>query len=320
MGSHVCIVMATLDGAAHLRAQLSSIAAQDHGDWSLVVGDDGSRDATPEIVAAFARDHPGRDVAWLPRREDRAPRGSAANFLRSAEAAPPGAWLAFCDQDDVWMPDRLSRALAVLEAAGPGPGGAGAGRVYASRTVHCDAGGRPGRASRLHARGPFLGNAFVQNILAGNTLVLDPAAAAWLRAGAQAARVAGVAHHDWWVYLQAMGLGARVANDARPGLFYRQHGANAMGAHRGAGAALDRAGRVRAGAYAAWMGANLAAMREAPLDWRPEARAMARLLEAWRAGAARSFAEPRRAGLRRQTRSGDLMLEAMARAGWLTAR
>lgn len=317
--SHVSIVMATLDGAAHLGAQLASIAAQDHRDWSLTVGDDGSRDATAAVVAGFAAAHPGR-VAWVAHPPGAPGRGSGGNFLRTAARAPEGAWLAFSDQDDVWLPGRLSRAVSVLSALAPGPGGAAAGRVYASRTLHCDAEGRPGRPSRRHPRGPSLGNAFVQNVLAGNTLVLDPAAAAVLRAGAPAALGAGVAHHDWWVYLQAMATGAAVTIDDRPGLLYRQHGGNLMGANRGAGVALARARQVWGGAWSGWVGANLDALAAHPAPLLPEARAMRDAFAAWRAEGGRSLAALRRMGLRRQTRAGDAMLEAAARAGRLAAR
>jgi len=47
-------------------------------------------------------------------------RGAAANFLsllrRAPERTPEGHWLAFSDQDDVWLPDKLSRGIAALEA------------------------------------------------------------------------------------------------------------------------------------------------------------------------------------------------------------
>jgi hypothetical protein len=211
--------------------------------------------------------------------------------------------------------------------------------------MHCDAAGRPTHPSRRHRKGPELGNSFVQNILAGNTLVLDPAAAATLRAGIPAALEAGVApevrgaevalevrkpgvtpeaceagvaHHDWWVYLQAMATGAAVTIDDRPGLLYRQHGGNLMGANRGLGVARQRARQLRGGDYSTWIGANLAALAAHPAPLLPEARAMLDAFMAWRASGSRSFAPLRRMGLRRQTKAGDLILEAMARAGMLS--
>ncbi|MBC7286396.1 glycosyltransferase, partial [Hoeflea sp.] len=62
--AHVAILMATYDGEAHLPAQLASLAAQDHPNWSLVVSDDGSRDATRRILDDFAA--AGHRVTVLP--------------------------------------------------------------------------------------------------------------------------------------------------------------------------------------------------------------------------------------------------------------
>lgn len=104
---HVAILMATRNGAEFLRAQLDSLAAQDHDDWSLWIGDDGSTDATRAIVEAFAHSHPQRTVSL----RDGPRRGSMANFL-SLLCAPDirADFFALADQDDVWLPVRLSRA------------------------------------------------------------------------------------------------------------------------------------------------------------------------------------------------------------------
>ena len=57
---HITILMATYNGARFLAAQLNSLAAQTHRNWSLIVSDDGSRDGTMDILHAFDRAHPGR--------------------------------------------------------------------------------------------------------------------------------------------------------------------------------------------------------------------------------------------------------------------
>ena len=82
MDGHVCIVMATYEGAAHLGAQLATFDAQDHPDWSLVVGDDGSRDATRAIVEAFAADRPGRAVRFVAHGPDAPGQGSGGKPVR----------------------------------------------------------------------------------------------------------------------------------------------------------------------------------------------------------------------------------------------
>lgn len=106
----ISVAMATYDGAAFIEAQLQSLAAQDLPPFELVVCDDGSSDATPELVEAFAARAP------FPVRLHRNPAnlGFAANFLRAASLCK-GDWIAFCDQDDVWLPNRLSDVQRGLE-------------------------------------------------------------------------------------------------------------------------------------------------------------------------------------------------------------
>ena len=312
--------MATFEGAANLEAQLASLRAQDHADWSLLVSDDGSTDATRAILAEAAR-REGR-IALV----DGPGQGSAAaNFLSAlgpdAPPLPPGACVALSDQDDVWLPHRLSRALALLGAV-EGPA------IYASRTWLYDARaprGRRRRLSRGHPRGPSFGNALVQNILAGNTIVMSPEAAAIVRDTVPAARAAragrGVAHHDWWLYALATGTGMRVLIDEMPGLLYRQHATNVMGAHRGLRRGADRFAMLRDGRYAGWVAGNVEALGTLEERLTPEARRLRARMAAWLAGGAATggggggFAGLRRAGVRRQTLLGDIILGRLVRWG-----
>jgi len=105
----VSVVLATFNGARFLPAQLESLAAQTLQPCELVVGDDGSSDHTVEIVQAFAQ-----RVNFPVRLQRNATRlGYADNFLTTAERAE-GDLLAFCDQDDVWLPTKLEIASRPL--------------------------------------------------------------------------------------------------------------------------------------------------------------------------------------------------------------
>ena len=109
----VSVAMATYNGAAHLAAQLESIAAQAYLPAELQIGDDGSTDATKAIVAEFARRAPF-PVAF---HRNPARLGYAANFLEAARRCS-GDWIAFSDQDDVWLPEKLQACDAALRAEG----------------------------------------------------------------------------------------------------------------------------------------------------------------------------------------------------------
>jgi glycosyltransferase involved in cell wall biosynthesis len=94
--------MATFNGEAHLREQLDSLAAQEFLPHELVVGDDGSSDGTLDILDAFARESPFPVTV----NQNAKNLGFSDNFLQTA-AECRGDWIAFCDQDDVWLPNKL---------------------------------------------------------------------------------------------------------------------------------------------------------------------------------------------------------------------
>jgi glycosyltransferase involved in cell wall biosynthesis len=105
----VSVAMATYNGARFVAEQLDSLAAQTLLPLELVVSDDGSSDATVQIVSKFAETAPFPVVLH----QNEKNLGFADNFLKAAELCA-GSWIAFCDQDDVWEPEKL---MAVSNAA-----------------------------------------------------------------------------------------------------------------------------------------------------------------------------------------------------------
>jgi len=105
------IVLTTFNGGSFIREQLASVAAQTLRPHELVVCDDGSTDDTLAIVADFER------AAPFPVRLQRNPArlGYAENFLQGCSLAQ-GDLIAFCDQDDVWQPEKLARCAAAFVA------------------------------------------------------------------------------------------------------------------------------------------------------------------------------------------------------------
>ena len=295
--AEVAILMGTRNGARFLEAQLASIAAQSHAAWRLHVSDDGSDDATPAIVAGFAAG-PGAGRVTLragPRR------GFAANYL--ALAADPGLradFFAFADQDDVWHPDRLARGLARL-AALPTERPA----LIGGRTRLVDEGGRPLGLSPEFRAPPGFGNALVQSIAGGNTMLFN-AAAKRLFEAVPGVRVVA---HDWWAYQLVSGAGGTVLYDPSPLVDYRQHGGNLIGGNQGLGARLARLRLLLAGRLAEYTDLNLAALEAAAPVLTTAARAKVALLrEARDRGFFGRLARMRRLALYRQTRGGTLSL------------
>lgn len=307
---HVVILMATYNGAECLREQLDSFARQSHRNWSLLVGDDGSRDATREILATFAAE--GHRVQVI----DGPGRGAAANFMalvRAArELAPEGAWLAFSDQDDVWLPDRLARGVAALRRADP-KNHIG---LYCSRTLITDHELHNHRLSVPRPRPLGFRNALVQNVVAGNTILLDAAGARLICAAAVEA--GEVVVHDWWVYQVVSGCGGRIVHDDTPTLLYRQHAANEIGANDSRRAQARRFAMLLRGTLREWNTINIAALTGSRHRFTPENQALFDAFAALRARKALGrVAGLAPLGLYRQTRVSTIALWVSALFGLL---
>lgn len=304
----VTILLALYNGARFIEAQLDSFARQTHPDWRLVVSDDGSKDDGAMRVLDWADRHPERELRLI----DGPRRGFAANFLHLLAAVEPGApYVAFSDQDDVWLPGKLAHAVATLaELPASMPA------IYCGRRLICDQSLQHVKGAERWGRPPDFRNALVQNITPGNTIVMNRAALRLLQAAARRVRV--VYAHDWWAYLMVTGAGGRVIRDAELGLLYRQHDANVVGARRGLRAHLRAAGHGLSGQLRRWQDMNIEALQLAEPYLTRESRS---LLAAYAAARqAPWYARParlRRLGLFRQTRLGTFGLWLVAALGML---
>ncbi len=247
-GGDVAILLSTRNGAAFLDAQLDSLLAQSHAGWQIFWRDDGSSDTTPELMRRFASGPGAGRVVDL---NDNAGRlGITASFLALLRRAPRGRVVAFADQDDVWLPEKLARGVAALGRVAAGRAG-----LYCARQVLVAADLSPIRESpRLRGRVGFPG-AMTQNIATGCTVMLNPDAA-HLVADADAPTDT---LHDWWAYVLVSACGGEVLADQVPTVLYRQHERNAVGVPlspvRRSWAALRRGPHVFMRTFRAHMGA-----------------------------------------------------------------
>lgn len=108
----VSAVIIFLDAERFLEEAIRSVLGQTYPNWELLLVDDGSSDRSTGIARRYAAEHPGR-IRCL-EHAGRANRGmSASRNLGIAEAR--GTYVAFLDADDIWLPQRLERHVAVLE-------------------------------------------------------------------------------------------------------------------------------------------------------------------------------------------------------------
>ena len=118
MTSKISVAMAVCRGERFIGAQLASLLGQSVPPDEIVICDDSPDDATEQAITAVADDHPGiiryyRNATQL---------GVSKNFER-AIGLTTGNVIFLCDQDDVWLPDKI-RTLQELLVAAPSPSGA----------------------------------------------------------------------------------------------------------------------------------------------------------------------------------------------------
>jgi glycosyltransferase involved in cell wall biosynthesis len=217
------ILLSTYNGAAFLKQQLESIFAQSDKDWHLLWRDDGSNDDTVAVIEQFMQDTGVERYQRI--LEPKGNVGVSASFSALLRAVPSdAARVAFCDQDDVWLPQKLARASEALSAI---PDTIPA--LYCARQLLV---GHDLRSIGLSPNAPRpkeLRNALVQNIATGNTVVLNYAAIDRLKKS----RIPADTMHDWWAYLVVTATGGKVIFDPSPVILYRQHRRNVIGSKQG---------------------------------------------------------------------------------------
>jgi len=258
----VCIILAVYNGAHYLPAQLESYVAQTHANWSLLVSDDGSDDGDKMVLDAFRHANPEHVYKYTSGPQ----KGFAQNFFSLLQQVPMHIpYAALSDQDDVWLPSKLSRAVAHLEALPEGVPG-----LYCARTQICDAQLQITGLSSLFCRPASFGNALVQSLGGGNTMMLNRAALDLVQGAINEA--GDVVAHDWWLYQIVTGCGGQVIYDPKPVLLYRQHDGNLIGSNLSIKARFYRLGALLLGRFKVWNDINVLALSRSQTRFTPQAQ------------------------------------------------
>lgn len=297
-GVRVAVLLCTRRGALFLGEQLESVATQSHANWRIYASDDASDDETGTILVDFQR-RMGRGRLQM---RNGPGRGFTANFLSLAcDEGIEADYFAFCDQDDVWEPNKLARALAWLAHVDPAKPA-----LYCCRTRLIDEQGHTIGYSPLFSKAPHFRNAIVQSIAGGNTMVFNAAARRLLiRAGGDVA----VPAHDWWLYILVTAMGGLVRYDFHPSVRYRVHAANAVGANCTLRARLTRIRLLLQGRLRTWTDMHATALLPLVSDISPEGRKiLIEFLDARRANAFRRIVYIYVLRIYRQTLAGNIAL------------
>jgi hypothetical protein len=129
--------------------------------------------------------------------------------------------VAFADQDDIWLPNKLERGVTALNSV---PRSKPA--LYCARQILVDAGlNRLGESATANGNIGFPA-ALTQNVATGCTVMLNRQAARLVAASTPPPSTM----HDWWCYLVVTAAGGQLLHDAEPVVLYRQHECNLVGA------------------------------------------------------------------------------------------
>jgi rhamnosyltransferase len=236
----VLVLLAMRNGADVLNRQLRSVLVQEGVDVHLDVRDDGSTDASRELVSDLA----AYDSRVRLRADHDASGSAAGNFFRLIAGAQLANFthVAFSDQDDEWHLNKLKRAAMRMDGEAADGYSAGVEALWPDGRKkiliqHAD----PSGADHLF-EGAGQGCTFVMTVTFFSTV----------QATLQLHRssLAKIHYHDWTIYALARTLGHRWVIDDAATMTYHQHGGNDTGARGSTGSILWRLSRIADGWYA----------------------------------------------------------------------
>ena len=104
----VSVVVCTYNGERYLAAQLDTLLQQTYPISEILIQDDHSADKTLDIVRSYAAKHPTIKVLT-----NTSTPGFNGNFISAMQQAG-GDYIAICDQDDLWHPEKIERQMAAI--------------------------------------------------------------------------------------------------------------------------------------------------------------------------------------------------------------
>ena len=220
------ILMAVYNGEKYIGEQIDSILSQTYQNWFLVIRDDGSTDETVDIIGHYIRQHPQK-IKLISGNGNHI--GSSMSFSRLLEHSE-AVCIMLCDQDDVWLPDKINLSLQKLRELEEKYGNQRPLLVFTDLVV-VDSGLNVIHDSfwdyqRINPDRTAANQLIVENVVTGCTMMMNAALRRIVRAIHPNAIM-----HDQWIALVCSVFGA-MDYVKTPTVLYRQHGVNQLGARR----------------------------------------------------------------------------------------
>lgn len=223
----VDILMATYNGAEYVADQIASVQNQVFRDWRLLISDDCSTDETLEVIREFS-DSDDRIVISS---EGVRHGGAKENFM-SMLSSVEAPYVMFCDQDDVWLPNKINLSLMKMHALEDSGNPNEPLLVFsdmmvvdnALNVISCSF----EEYSSIDPRRTDFCQVLAQSVAAGCTMIINrPLYEMCL--SSLSSHTSEIIMHDWWFTLIASCFG-RIDYVGSPTSLYRQHDSNSVGA------------------------------------------------------------------------------------------
>ena len=206
----VTVLLTTFNGVRFLEEQLTSLFDQQGVDIEVMVNDDGSNDGTMEILDKWKAK--GLNISI----SQSSGLGPTRAFLTLLKSCDEKQFVAFCDQDDVWVSDKLSSQVNSLDQSIP--------MMSSCLRLYIDETGKVVGKSKNLRKPPSFVNSVFENIAPGNTVLLNNHAVKVINS----LQNPQIVHYDSWIYLLISTFGEVVFIPSRL-VKYRLHASNSVG-------------------------------------------------------------------------------------------
>jgi len=213
--SPIVILMATYNGGLYLEKQIQSIISQSYTNWQLIIRDDGSVDNSIEVIKKFKElDSRVKQIITQSTKH-----GSCANFSELYSWVKTNykmEYLMFCDQDDIWLSNKIEVSLNILKQTEQINRNAPC-LVYGRLHIMDELGHELKEEINYTHYHPQFNNIIIQNPMFGCTMMINKELIDLM-----AYIPNDIENHDYWVALIAVFFGRCTAIQEKI-ILYRQH-------------------------------------------------------------------------------------------------
>jgi len=219
----IVVLLAAYNGEQYIEEQLDSILKQRGVDLSVIISVDKSNDTTLSIVNGYVKRYP--NIQLLPYGDSYGSAGKNFTRLLCEVDFSSYQYVSFADQDDIWLPEKLKRAVCELEKNNAD--------AYSSNVTAFWTSGKKKLVKKSYSQVEF--DHLFESPGPGCSFLLSGELSKQIQSHLQAKSKENkfIWMHDWYCYSFARHNGFNWYIDSAPSMLYRQHESNVVGANSG---------------------------------------------------------------------------------------